>query len=185
MFCFVFVFVWFFFFCLLILLNFHYTKKIAWDPDAEPFLTQLHPQPLRPLHAVTWPGFKLWFFWYCLSYIGPWHLGLLCLVWKMCSWNQPQIYFFPYGLELCTNPFWSCGIWIVGIRLLENIICTSSDRRYHINHINMCRNPMPCIKSIPCGTAGTFDFVPIIKQLLKVIIHAGWTPPFLFSISLH
>lgn len=107
---------------------------------------------------------------YCLSCIYPWHLGLLCIVWQMYSWNQPQISLFPYGFKLCTNPFWSCGIWVVGIRCQKNIICTSSERRHHCN---MCRNPMLWIKSIPSGTAGKFDFVPIMKQLLKVAILVG------------
>lgn len=110
-------------------------------------------------------------FCFCLSCIYPRHLDLLCLVWKMCSWDQPQISLFPYGFKLCTNPFWSSGIWVVGIRLLEDTICTISDRRYHCN---TCRNPMPCINSIPGRTAGKFDFMPIMKQLLKVTIHVGW-----------
>lgn len=83
-------------------------------------------------------------FWYCLSCIYPWHLGLLCLVRQMCSWNQPQISLFPYGFKLCTSNFWSCGIWVVDIRLLENIICTSSDGRCHYKFAET-----PCLESSP------------------------------------
>lgn len=144
--------------------------------------TELSPQTRsrQCVLCVQWHGQGLNSdFLYCLACIYPWLLGLLCLVCQMCSWNQPKISLFPYGFKLCTNPFLSYGIWVVGIRLLENIICTNSDRRYHCN---MCRNPMPCIKSI---SGGKFNFVPIMKQHLKVTIQVRWMLSLSFNVSLH